>query len=198
MTARTQVHGLQVANELHSFINQQVLPGTGVDPAAFWQGFDAIVADLAPKNAALLAYAHIMAFLMLATFMTSETALCRQDWINPAVVRRLVWVNLLTLVSGALVLATGLARIAWGVKGSAWYWGQPLLHAKITLLVMMLGLALLARRRYLRWRQTLDTQGSLPAESDLRGTRRLVMWAAHLMVLVPLLAVFLARGVGTR
>ena len=55
MTARTQVHGLQVANELHSFINQQVLPGTGVDPAAFWQGFDAIVADLAPKNAALLA-----------------------------------------------------------------------------------------------------------------------------------------------
>ena len=41
-------------------------------------------------------------------------------------------------------------------------------------------------------------QGSLPAESDLRGTRRLVMWAAHLMVVVPLLAVFLARGVGTR
>ena len=55
MTARTQVHGLQVANELHAFINQQVLPGTGVDPAAFWKGFDAIVADLAPKNAALLA-----------------------------------------------------------------------------------------------------------------------------------------------
>ncbi len=147
---------------------------------------------------ALLAYAHIMAFLMLATFMTSETALCRKDWINPAVVRRLAWVNLLTLVSGVLVLATGLARIAWGAKGSAWYWGQPLLHAKITLLVMMLGLSLLARRRYVAWRQSLDAQGSLPAESDLRGTRRLVMWAAHLMVVVPLLAVFLARGVGTR
>ncbi|MDH0373326.1 malate synthase G [Comamonas aquatica] len=55
MTARTQVHGLQVAQELHTFINEQVLPGTGVDAAAFWQGFDALVADLAPKNAALLA-----------------------------------------------------------------------------------------------------------------------------------------------
>ena len=55
MTARTQVHGLQVANELHTFINEQVLPGTGVDAAAFWKGFDALVADLAPKNAALLA-----------------------------------------------------------------------------------------------------------------------------------------------
>ena len=55
MTARTHVHGLQVANELHAFINEQVLPGTGVEPAAFWKGFDALVADLAPKNAALLA-----------------------------------------------------------------------------------------------------------------------------------------------
>ncbi|MBD7959893.1 malate synthase G [Comamonas avium] len=55
MTARTQVHGLQVANELHTFINEQVLPGTGVDTATFWKGFDALVADLAPKNAALLA-----------------------------------------------------------------------------------------------------------------------------------------------
>ena len=147
---------------------------------------------------ALLAYAHIMAFLMLATFMTSETALCRQDWINPAVVRRLVRLNLLSLVSGALVLLTGLARIAWGVKGSAWYWGQPLLHAKITLLVLMLGLSLLAGRRYLRWRRALDAGGGLPADAELRATRRLVMWSAHLMVLVPLLAVFLARGIGTR
>ncbi len=147
---------------------------------------------------ALLAYAHIMAFLMLATFMTSETALCRQDWINPAVVRRLVRLNLLSLVSGTLVLLTGLARIAWGVKGSAWYWGQPLLHAKITLMVLMLALSLLAGQRYLRWRRALDAGGGLPADAELRATRRLVMWSAHLMVLVPLLAVFLARGIGTR
>jgi malate synthase len=55
MTARTSTHGLQVATELYDFINQQVLPGTGVDSDTFWQGFGAIVADLAPKNAALLA-----------------------------------------------------------------------------------------------------------------------------------------------
>ncbi len=55
MTARTAVHGLQVANVLHRFIEDQVLPGTGVESAAFWQGFDAIVADLAPRNLALLA-----------------------------------------------------------------------------------------------------------------------------------------------
>jgi malate synthase len=55
MTARTQCHSLQVATELHQFIESQVLPGTGVDSATFWRGFDAIVNDLAPKNIALLA-----------------------------------------------------------------------------------------------------------------------------------------------
>ena len=54
-TSRTSAHRLQVATVLHSFIQDKVLPGTGVTPAAFWKGFDAIVADLAPKNIALLA-----------------------------------------------------------------------------------------------------------------------------------------------
>ncbi|MEO5669333.1 MAG: malate synthase G [Ramlibacter sp.] len=54
MTERTTVHGLQVATELLRFVEDQVLPGTGVTPAVFWKGFDAIVADLAPKNIALL------------------------------------------------------------------------------------------------------------------------------------------------
>jgi malate synthase len=55
MTERTTVHGLQVATVLKDFIDQQVLPGSGLDAAAFWSGFDRIVSDLAPKNAALLA-----------------------------------------------------------------------------------------------------------------------------------------------
>ena len=55
MTARTQVHGLQVATELFRFVEDKVLPGTGIDSAKFWAGFDAIVNELAPKNAALLA-----------------------------------------------------------------------------------------------------------------------------------------------
>ncbi|MFM8795222.1 MAG: malate synthase G, partial [Betaproteobacteria bacterium] len=55
MTQRIATHGLQVARELHQFIEQQVLPGTGIDAAAFWKGFSALVHELAPKNAALLA-----------------------------------------------------------------------------------------------------------------------------------------------
>ena len=54
-TARTQVHQLQVATPLYDFVNSQVLPDIGVNQDAFWQGFNQIVTDLAPKNAALLA-----------------------------------------------------------------------------------------------------------------------------------------------
>ena len=52
---RIQEHRLHVAAVLHSFIQDKVLPGTGIAPEAFWKGFDAVVADLAPKNIALLA-----------------------------------------------------------------------------------------------------------------------------------------------
>ncbi|WP_332776624.1 malate synthase G [Polaromonas sp.] len=54
-TARTASHRLQVATGLYRFIEDKVLPGTGVASDAFWKGFDAIVADLAPQNIALLA-----------------------------------------------------------------------------------------------------------------------------------------------
>ena len=55
MTARTSAGRLQVATVLHRFIETEVLPGSGLDAAAFWRGFDALAHDLAPKNAALLA-----------------------------------------------------------------------------------------------------------------------------------------------
>ncbi|MGN6315251.1 malate synthase G [Trinickia sp.] len=51
----TDHHGLRVDTALSQFIEREALPGTGVDAQAFWQGFAAIVRDLAPKNRALLA-----------------------------------------------------------------------------------------------------------------------------------------------
>ena len=55
MTERVTLGRLQVAANLQRFIEDEVLPGTGVEAAAFWAGFDQLVHDLAPKNRALLA-----------------------------------------------------------------------------------------------------------------------------------------------
>ncbi|MHB1304968.1 MAG: malate synthase G [Acidiphilium sp.] len=47
--------GLRIAPVLHRFIEAEALPGTGLDPTLFWQGFGALVTRHAPRNAALLA-----------------------------------------------------------------------------------------------------------------------------------------------
>ena len=54
-TPRTKAHRLQVATNLYRFIEDKVLPGTGITSANFWQGFDAIAHELGAKNTALLA-----------------------------------------------------------------------------------------------------------------------------------------------
>ncbi|WP_024804700.1 malate synthase G [Nocardia sp. BMG51109] len=55
MTERIQIGGLQIARVLHEFVENEALPGTGVDSAAFWSGAESIVDDLAPRNRTLLA-----------------------------------------------------------------------------------------------------------------------------------------------
>ncbi|MFT3778236.1 MAG: DUF2214 family protein [Ottowia sp.] len=147
---------------------------------------------------ALLAYAHILAILMAVTFLASEAALCRPEWMNAAVVERLARVDLIYAVSALVLLATGLARTWWGLKGAGWYWSQPLLHAKVTLFVVTGLVSIAPTLRFLRWRRALRATGALPAAAEVRATRRLVMIEAHLLALIPLLAVLLARGWGAR
>ncbi|MEP9394206.1 malate synthase G [Gordonia sp. VNK1] len=55
MSDRIIVDGLQVDPVLYDFITNEALPGTGVDKDAFWSGAASVIADLAPRNAELLA-----------------------------------------------------------------------------------------------------------------------------------------------
>ncbi|MEB0092044.1 malate synthase G [Pseudomonas sp. CCI1.2] len=55
MTEHVQVGGLQVAKVLLDFVNNEAIPGTGLDAATFWTGTEKLINELAPKNKALLA-----------------------------------------------------------------------------------------------------------------------------------------------
>lgn len=55
MIQRVTSHELQIDEQLYNFIEQQALPGSGVDSANFWQGLSALIHNLGPKNKALLA-----------------------------------------------------------------------------------------------------------------------------------------------
>ena len=145
---------------------------------------------------ALLAYAHFTAILAMVVFLSGEAALCRQEWMSAAVVERLARVDLIYGISAVAVLLTGLARTWWGMKGPVWYWLQPMLHIKLTLFVVIGLLSIGPTVRFVRWRRALRQTGALPSEAQVRSTRRLVMIEAHLLMLIPLAAVFLARGIG--
>ena len=145
---------------------------------------------------AILAYLHLLAILTMVVFIASEAALCRVEWLNAAVVERLAKVDRVYGIAAVAVIATGVARSWWGVKGTAWYWTNPLLHLKLTLFVIVGLISIFPTLRYLRWRQALRTTGALPAEAEIRKTRKLVMIQAHIIAVIPLAAVFLARGFG--
>ena len=55
MTDRVPVGNLRVAQALYDFVNNEALPGTGIDPDSFWAGVDKVVTDLTPQNQDLLA-----------------------------------------------------------------------------------------------------------------------------------------------
>ncbi|MDD9909186.1 MAG: malate synthase G [Ahrensia sp.] len=51
---RIDVAGLKVARQLHDFIVNEAIPGTGIEADHFWQSLSTIISELATRNAELL------------------------------------------------------------------------------------------------------------------------------------------------
>jgi len=147
---------------------------------------------------AALAYLHLIAILTWVVFIGSSTALTRAEWLNEAALARLARVDRIAAIAAMAVLFTGLARVAWGLKGAAWYGAQPLLWTKLVLWLVMVIVGGRASRVIQGWHRACAAGRGLPAVDDVAAVRKRLMAASHLMVVVPLVAVCLARGVGVR
>ena len=55
MSIRIECAGLQVDPEIHALLENEILPGTGLDAATFWRALADIVARFTPRNRELLA-----------------------------------------------------------------------------------------------------------------------------------------------
>jgi putative membrane protein len=147
---------------------------------------------------AILAYLHILAILSMVVFISSEAAICRSEWMNARVVERLVRVDLIYGIAAVLVLASGLARTYWGYKGGGWYWTNWLLHLKLGMFVVVALMSIKPTLMYRRWRRELNATGALPDDAQIRDARKWVMIQAHIIAIIPIAAVFLARGFGAK
>ena len=119
-----------------------------------------------------LAYFHLVAIFTMVVFMASEAAMCRSEWMNAAVVHRLVRLDLIYGIAALCVL---------GILGILRRTGIP---TQVTGAVV--GMA------------ELIATGELPPPQEVRAARRWVMIETHLLGLLLLAAVLLARGVLTR
>ncbi|WPZ19804.1 malate synthase G [Geobacillus subterraneus] len=55
MAEYVQTGTIQVAKVLYDFVNEELLPSSGLDQDKFWRDFAALIADLTPRNKELLA-----------------------------------------------------------------------------------------------------------------------------------------------
>lgn len=145
---------------------------------------------------AVLAYAHFLSIIATVSTVIVETALCRPGLTLPWA-QRLGRVDLLYLVTAAFALSTGLLRVFFGVKGSAFYFNNPVFWIKISLFIAVGLISIVPTLRFIRWTKTLQAdQGSSIAEHEVTGTSRILYLELVLLALIPLLASLMARGFG--
>ncbi len=58
MNQRIESCGLSISAELYALVNQEIIPGTGIEPDRFWEGLALITRELGPINKALLERRH--------------------------------------------------------------------------------------------------------------------------------------------
>ncbi|MCE9592579.1 MAG: DUF2214 family protein [Planctomycetes bacterium] len=101
-------------------------------------------------------------------------------------------------VAGVLWLATGPWRAFGPVeKGTAFYMGTWLFHLKLTLFVVVLLLEIRPMLTLLRWRRIVASGGT-PDTSKARVLAIFSHVELTLVVLIALVASFMARGFGQR
>jgi len=143
---------------------------------------------------AWLAWLHFTAIFALVWFLAKEWTLLRHgpDSLD---VERIARADLGYGLAAAIVIATGVLRAVWGAKGWAFYAHNSMFHLKIGLFVLVGLLSILPTRRFLHWRRERRVDPAFRvAEADWRATRRWLVVELHLLALVPLAAVLMARG----
>jgi putative membrane protein len=148
-----------------------------------------------PTTDALLAYLHFVAILGTVSFLVVEVVLCRPG-LGSELAHRLKRVDAAYATFAVLALVTGLLRLFWGAKGSAFYTPNPVFHAKMTVYVAVALLSILPTVRFIGWSKAALATGRGPDDAAVHAVRRFIVAELVLVALLPLLAVLMARGVG--
>ena len=144
---------------------------------------------------AALSFLHfVFAFLVVGT-LTAEAFVLRLP-VDGRVARLLLRIDAFYGASAVGVILAGAARVAWGAKEAAFYLESPLFWAKMAAFAAVWLISVGPTRAFMRWVKAAGADSAFAIdEADAKRVRRAVMLEVHLLVLVPLFAVLMARGV---
>lgn len=145
---------------------------------------------------ALVAYLHYLSIFLLFALLSIEHVQFKLP-LDLRRARGLIITDIAYGVCAGLVLFSGLARVLWYGKGLDYYLGNSLFHAKVGLFILIGLISVVPTFVFLNWRNSL-TAGEVPQVSSRQA--RLVTGVIRLelllLLVIPLLAVLMARGYG--
>jgi putative membrane protein len=144
----------------------------------------------------IVAYLHYVSVLGVAGVLTAELLMYRRE-MTPATARMIRKIDSFYGLSAAGVVVTGLLRVYWVGKGYAFYHHNPFFHALWITFVVVGLLSIVPTMHFIRWGKA-PNDGHAPSisEATYKKMHRILMAEVHLVAIMPLLAVLMARGVG--
>jgi putative membrane protein len=131
----------------------------------------------------------------MATLLAEHVTL--QPQMTRVHIQRLAMIDLFYGIAAGIVFLSGLLRFAYFGKGIHFYLGNPLFYVKVGMFLLVALISVYPTRRFLAWRKML-TQGDPPALDPHTVTRLRIVIRLELglLIVIPLLAVLMARGIG--
>ncbi|MEO7254286.1 MAG: DUF2214 family protein [Casimicrobium sp.] len=142
----------------------------------------------------LAMFHHLLAFGMVGLIMAEWVILRGAP--SEDVLQRIARIDGFYGVSAVALLIVGVLRVIYGVKGYAFYTGNPVFWLKIALFVATGLLSVMPTMRFIRWSRAVKQDSALPEAASWFATRRLIVWELHCLSGVMICAALMARGIG--
>ena len=144
----------------------------------------------------ITAYLHFLGMMMLMATLVAEHVTL-QSQMTRLHLQRLAMSDLFYGIAAGIVFLTGLLRFAYFGKGIHFYLGNPLFYVKVGMFLLVALISVYPTMQFLAWRKVLK-QGDLPEiePHTMTRLRTVIRFELGLLMVIPLLAVLMARGIG--
>jgi putative membrane protein len=145
-------------------------------------------------DANLAIFHHLLAFGLVGLLM-AEWAVLRGA-ISTESVRFLPKIDTAYGIVAVLLLVVGYLRLRYGIKGFAFYSGNPVFWLKIAFFLATGLVSIAPTIQFIRWGRALKANNALPSAAQWVRARRLITLELHLLAPVMIFAAIMARGIG--